>query len=44
MEKVVEIVLMILWDAIKGMILQWIIAKVKELWETIKNSGSLQYA
>jgi len=44
MEKVIEILVMLFWDSIKGLILQWIIEKAKELWETIKNSGSLQYA
>lgn len=44
MEKVVEIVLMLLWDSIKGLILQWIIEKVKELWSAIKSSRAVQYA
>lgn len=44
MEKVIEIVLMLLWDSIKGMILQWIIEKAKELWASIKNSSAVQYA
>lgn len=44
MEKVIEIVLMLLWDSIKGMILQWIIDHLKELWTSIKNSVVAQYA
>jgi hypothetical protein len=44
MEKIVEILLMIFWDSIKALILQWIIEKAKELWATLKNSSSLQYA
>lgn len=44
MEKVVEVLLMLLWDSIKGLILQWVIEKAKELWDAVKNSGSLQYA
>jgi hypothetical protein len=44
MEKVVEILVMLFWDSIKGLILQWIIDKVKELWASIKNSVVEQYA
>lgn len=44
MEKVVEILVMLFWDSIKGLILQWIVEKAKELWAMLKNSSSLQYA
>lgn len=44
MEKVIEVLVMLFWDSIKGMILQWIIDKAKELWAMLKNSVVEQYA
>lgn len=44
MEKVIEIALMVLWDSIKTLILQWLMAKLKEWWESRKDSTGLQYA
>jgi hypothetical protein len=44
MEKVIEIALMFLWDAIKTLILQWLMTKLKEWWESRKDSAGLQYA
>ncbi len=44
MEKFIEIALMLLWDAIKTLILQWLIDQAKTWWASIKNSNVPQTA
>ncbi len=42
METLLEFGLMLLWDLFKTLILQWLINKTKEWWESRKNYDSLQ--
>ena len=44
MEKVIEFVLMFLWDALKPLILQWLVDLIKESWIAVKNYMAVQYA
>jgi|HubBroStandDraft_5_1064220.scaffolds.fasta_scaffold84122_2 hypothetical protein len=44
MEKVIEWLLVFLWDIGKTIILQWIIDQLKEWWEAGKNLAAPQYA
>jgi len=44
MEKVIEIALMVMWDSIKTLILQWLMTKLKEWWQSGKDSPDFQYA
>ena len=44
MEKVIELLLALLWDLGKTVILQWIVNQIKEWWPTRKNVGISQYA
>lgn len=44
MEKVIELLLVLLWDLGKTVILQWIVNQIKKLWPTRKNVGIPQYA
>jgi len=44
MEKVIEMALLFLWDAIKTLVLQWLMTSLKDWWDSRKNSGALQSA
>jgi hypothetical protein len=44
METVIEYALIFLWDILKTVILQWLANRLKELWDSRKNSSALQYA
>ena len=44
METILEFALMLFWDLIKTLALQWIIDYFKELWASNKNIGDFQYS
>lgn len=44
METVIEYALLFLWDMVKTVILQWLAIRLKDWWDTRKNSAGLQYA
>jgi len=44
METVIEYALIFLWDIVKTIILQWIMTKLKEWWDSRKIPTILQYA
>jgi hypothetical protein len=44
METVIEYALIFLRDIVKTVILQWIMTKLKEWWESRKDSAASQYA
>lgn len=43
METVIEYALIFLWDVVKTVILQWLMARLKEWWDSRKNLGRPQY-
>lgn len=44
METLIEYALIFLWDVVKTVILQWLTNRLKDWWDTRKNSTGLQYA
>lgn len=44
METLIEMLLVFCWDAIKAIVLQWLMIKVKDWWQDRKYSTILQHA